>query len=66
MGAMLIAYASVASDLPAPGELMKRSSQFETTGIYDRAGQLLQEPWRLTIRRPVCDARCRWMTSRPI
>jgi 1A family penicillin-binding protein len=43
-GGALVAYAGVASDLPSPGDLVQRSSQFQTTRIYARDGQVLQEP----------------------
>ena len=41
-GAML-AYASVARELPLPGELETRVAGFATTQIYDRQGNLLNE-----------------------
>ncbi|MDH7485043.1 MAG: PBP1A family penicillin-binding protein [Anaerolineae bacterium] len=41
-GAML-AYASVARELPLPGELETRVASFATTQIYDRQGNLLNE-----------------------
>lgn len=43
-GGALAAYAGVARDLPAPGELPQRASQFQTTRIFARNGELLQEP----------------------
>lgn len=43
LGMSIIGYAMIASDLPAPGELRNRASTFQTTRIYDRAGNLLNE-----------------------
>jgi 1A family penicillin-binding protein len=39
----LLGYAVFAQDLPAPGELRNRASDFQTTRIYDREGNLLNE-----------------------
>ncbi len=39
----LIEYYSIASSLPSVGDLQQRSSQFETTRILDRNGDLLYE-----------------------
>ncbi|MEZ4555038.1 MAG: PBP1A family penicillin-binding protein [Caldilineaceae bacterium] len=43
LGASIIGYALIAADLPAPGELRNRASTFQTTRIYDREGNLLNE-----------------------
>ncbi|MCS6844903.1 MAG: PBP1A family penicillin-binding protein [Caldilineales bacterium] len=40
----LLAYAALARDLPPADELVQRASQFQTTRIYARDGQVLQEP----------------------
>ncbi len=42
-GVLLIGYAAMARDLPSPGELRQRASTFQTTRIYDREGNLLNE-----------------------
>lgn len=42
-GGVLIAYATMARDLPSPTELRQRASTFQTTRIYDREGNLLNE-----------------------
>jgi 1A family penicillin-binding protein len=39
----LVAYARVAADLPLPGQLRERVSTFQSTRIYDRNGNLLNE-----------------------
>lgn len=39
----LISYAVFARDLPSPGDLRNRASSFQTTRIYDREGNLLNE-----------------------
>jgi 1A family penicillin-binding protein len=39
----LVAYANIASDLPAPEELSQRAGAFRSTRIYDRNGNLLNE-----------------------
>ncbi len=43
IGLGLVGYASIAAGLPAPDELQARASQFNSTLIYDRAGNLLNE-----------------------
>ena len=43
MGALLIGYAVIARDLPSPTELRQRASSFQSTRIYDREGNLLNE-----------------------
>lgn len=40
---LLVAYASMARDLPAPEELSQRADTFRSTRIYDREGNLLTE-----------------------
>jgi len=42
-GVLLIGYAAMARDLPSPSELRQRASTFQTTRIYDREGNLLNE-----------------------
>ncbi|MFM7584638.1 MAG: transglycosylase domain-containing protein, partial [Caldilinea sp.] len=42
-GILLAGYAVMARDLPAPSELRQRASTFQTTRIYDSAGNLLNE-----------------------
>ena len=42
-GGVLIGYATMARDLPSPTELRQRASTFQTTRIYDREGNLLNE-----------------------
>ncbi|HRW50990.1 MAG TPA: transglycosylase domain-containing protein, partial [Caldilinea sp.] len=42
-GVLLIGYAAMARDLPSPSELRQRASTFQTTRIYDRDGNLLNE-----------------------
>lgn len=39
----LLGYASIATDLPVPGELAQRANAFQSTRIYDRSGNLLNE-----------------------
>jgi penicillin-binding protein 1C len=41
VGIGLVGYSLIASDLPAPGDLRNRASNFQTTRIYDREGNLL-------------------------
>jgi len=45
LGALLIAYAVIVTtqDLPRPDELDSRRSQFQSTRIFDREGNLLNE-----------------------
>jgi 1A family penicillin-binding protein len=43
IGGLLIGYATMARDLPSPSELRARASTFQTTRIYDREGNLLNE-----------------------
>lgn len=40
----LLAYAGLARDLPPADQLVQRASQFQTTRIYARDGQVLHEP----------------------
>lgn len=40
---LIYQYFRISSDLPSVSELVSRSSQFETTSIYDRNGNLLYE-----------------------
>lgn len=42
-GLVLVGYASIARDLPQPDELQARASQFASTVIYDRDGNILNE-----------------------
>ncbi len=42
-GLALVGYASIARDLPQPEELQARVSQFKSTLIYDRDGNVLSE-----------------------
>ncbi|MCX7707356.1 MAG: transglycosylase domain-containing protein, partial [Anaerolineae bacterium] len=42
-GLALVGYASIARDLPQPEELQARVSQFRSTLIYDRDGNVLSE-----------------------
>lgn len=42
-GLVLVGYASIARDLPQPDELQARVSQFASTLIYDRDGNILNE-----------------------
>ena len=42
-GVALVGYASIARDLPPPDELQARVSQFASTLIYDREGNILNE-----------------------
>lgn len=42
-GSALIAYAFISNDLPSPNDLTSRASSFQSTRIYDRAGNLLNE-----------------------
>ena len=39
----LVGYAAIARDLPSPSELRTRASTFQSTRIYDREGNLLNE-----------------------
>ncbi|MEM7531907.1 MAG: PBP1A family penicillin-binding protein [Chloroflexota bacterium] len=43
MAAGVMSYAAIAADLPAPNELASSASSFQTTRIYDRDGNLLNE-----------------------
>ncbi|MCC9075857.1 PBP1A family penicillin-binding protein [Litorilinea aerophila] len=43
LGGGLIGYAVIAADLPAPDELTSRASSFQSTRIFDRNGELLNE-----------------------
>ncbi len=43
LGVLIIGYAVIAGGLPAPSDLADRASDFQTTRIYDRAGNLLNE-----------------------
>jgi membrane peptidoglycan carboxypeptidase len=43
LGTVLVGYASVARDLPPADELQARASNFASTLIYDRTGQILNE-----------------------
>lgn len=43
IGGLLIGYATMARDLPSPAELRQRASTFQSTRIYDREGNLLNE-----------------------
>lgn len=43
LGLALVGYASIARDLPSPDELQARASQFASTIIYDRDGNVLNE-----------------------
>jgi len=43
MGGALIAYAVIANDLPRANDLTARASTFQSTRIYDREGNLLNE-----------------------
>ncbi len=43
LAGVLIGYALIARDLPSPDELRQRASNFQSTRIYDRAGNLLNE-----------------------
>ena len=40
---LLLGYGVIARDLPSPSELRQRASSFQTTRIFDRAGNLLNE-----------------------
>ena len=40
---MLVGYAAIARDLPSPNELRQRASTFQSTRIFDREGNLLNE-----------------------
>ena len=40
---LLIGYAAIARDLPSPNELRQRASAFQSTRIFDREGNLLNE-----------------------
>lgn len=40
---LLVGYAAIARDLPEPEELSQRASTFQSTRIYDREGNLLNE-----------------------
>ncbi len=43
VGMVLVGYATIARDLPQPEELQARASQFASTLIYDRNGDILSE-----------------------
>ncbi len=43
LAGLIIAYAQIAADLPLPDELTGRASSFQSTRIYDRNGELLNE-----------------------
>ncbi|MBI3957220.1 MAG: transglycosylase domain-containing protein [Chloroflexi bacterium] len=43
LAGVIVAYAQIAADLPLPGDLAKRASSFQSTRIYDRNGELLNE-----------------------
>ena len=43
VGGALVAYASIARDLPPPEELQQRASHFASTIIYDRQGGVINE-----------------------
>ena len=43
LAGVLIGYALMARDLPSPDELRQRASTFQSTRIYDREGNLLNE-----------------------
>ena len=43
LAATLVGYAAIAQDLPSPSELSTRASSFQSTRIYDREGNLLNE-----------------------
>lgn len=43
LAGLIVAYAQIASDLPLPNELVGRASAFQSTHIYDRNGELLNE-----------------------
>ena len=43
LGVVLVGYAGIARDLPTPDELQARASNFASTLIYDREGNLLNE-----------------------
>ncbi len=44
LGTTVVAYATVARNLPLPDELVQRSAQAQNTRIYARDGTLLQQP----------------------
>lgn len=44
LGVTLLGYVAAAADLPSPDQLIEQSSQFQTTRIFARDGQILQEP----------------------
>ena len=52
-GTLLIGYAAMARDLPSPSELRQRASTFQTTRIYDREGNLLNEAFDPTMGRRI-------------
>lgn len=41
--ATLVGYTAITQDIPTPGELSERASSFQSTRIYDREGNLLNE-----------------------
>ncbi|MCL4833973.1 MAG: PBP1A family penicillin-binding protein [Caldilineaceae bacterium] len=43
LAGVIVAYAQIAGDLPLPSELTNRASAFQSTRIYDRKGELLNE-----------------------
>ena len=43
LAGLLVGYAAIARDLPLPDELSKRAGAFQSTRIYDRNGELLNE-----------------------
>ncbi|MFZ1756678.1 MAG: PBP1A family penicillin-binding protein [Caldilineaceae bacterium] len=43
LAGLIVAYAQIAADLPLPDELAKQASSFQSTRIYDRNGELLNE-----------------------
>lgn len=53
VGALLIGYALMARDLPSPAELRQRASTFQSTRIYDREGNLLNETFDPNMGRRV-------------
>lgn len=53
LAALIVAYAQIAADLPLPDELTKRASSFQSTRIYDRNGELLNETFDLNEGRRV-------------
>ena len=67
LGVALIGYAIIAQDLPAPTELKALASDFQTTRIFDRNGNLLNETFdpnagrrtAVSLGSPTCKARTR-------